>query len=56
VGVEPFRWLVEDRRSQGIPMILETPQQNYDIDAADDTPDPYDVRMMALLRGWAEAV
>jgi deoxyribonuclease-4 len=52
IGVEPFRWLVEDPRSRGIPMILETPQQNYDIPPDDDTPDPYDVRMMRLLTAW----
>ena len=54
IGVEPFRWLVQDRRSRGIPMILETPQQDYEIDAADDSPDPYDVRMMELLRRFSE--
>ena len=52
IGIEPFQWLVEDPRSSGIPMILETPQQNYDIPPDDDTPDPYDVRMMTLLTGW----
>jgi deoxyribonuclease IV len=53
IGIEPFQWLVEDPRSRGIPMILETPQQNYDIPPDDDTPDPYDVRMMGLLRQFA---
>lgn len=53
IGVEPFRWLVQDRRSRGVPMILETPQQNYDIAPDDDTPDPFDVRMMQVLRGMA---
>jgi len=38
-----------DRRTNGIPLILETPQQNYDIGDDDDSPDPYDVRMMKLL-------
>lgn len=54
IGIEPFQWLVEDPRSRGIPMILETPQQNYDIPPDDDTPDPYDVRMMELLRRFSE--
>ena len=27
IGVEPFRWLLADRRSAGIPLILETPQE-----------------------------
>ena len=53
IGIEPFHWLVEDPRSRGIPMILETPQQNYDIPPDDDTPDPYDVRMMRLLTGFS---
>ncbi len=54
IGVEPFRWLLRDPRSRGVPLILETPQQNFDIDDADDTPDPYDVKMMKLLGQLAE--
>ena len=50
IGVEPFRWLLHDGRSAGIPLILETPQQNFEIGGEDDSPDPYDVRMMELLR------
>ena len=50
IGVEPFRWLLRDRRSAGIPLILETPQQDYEVGENDDSPDPYDVRMMDLLR------
>jgi deoxyribonuclease-4 len=53
IGTEPFRWLMRDRRSTGIPLILETPQQNYDIAETDDSPDPYDVRMVELLRSLA---
>lgn len=49
IGVEPFRWLLNDHRAKGIPIILETPQQNFEIAEDDDTPDPYDVRMMELL-------
>jgi deoxyribonuclease IV len=56
IGIEPFQWLVQDRRSRGVPMVLETPQQNYDIPPDDDTPDPYDMRMMGLLRGFATAL
>ncbi|HEX6052325.1 MAG TPA: deoxyribonuclease IV [Gemmatimonadaceae bacterium] len=54
IGVEPFRWLLRDPRSRGVPLILETPQQNFEIDDADDTPDPYDVKMMKLLGQLAE--
>jgi deoxyribonuclease-4 len=50
IGTEPFRWLLRDRRSRGIPLILETPQQNYEIAGDDDSPDPYDLRMVELLR------
>jgi deoxyribonuclease-4 len=54
IGVDPFGWLLADRRSEGVPLVLETPQQNYDIDDADPTPDPYDVKMMELLRRFSE--
>ena len=50
IGVEPFRWLLEDARTKGIPLILETPQEHYDIADDDDSPDPYDVKMMELLK------
>jgi deoxyribonuclease-4 len=49
IGVEPFRWLLADPRSRGIPLILETPQQFMDIPGEDLSPDPYDVQMMQLL-------
>jgi deoxyribonuclease IV len=52
IGKQPFEWLMQDRRSDGIPLILETPQQNYEIADDDDSPDPYDVKMMKLLEGW----
>ena len=53
IGTEPFRWLLADKRSRNIPLILETPQQNVDV--ADDDPagDPYDVRMYELLTSLA---
>ena len=50
IGVEPFRWLLADPRAKGVPLILETPQEHYDIAEDDDTPDPYDVKMMELLK------
>src|SRR5207244_11663031 len=49
IGAEPFRWLLEDRRSHDVPLVLETPQLVLDIAADDSTPDPYDVQMMTLL-------
>jgi deoxyribonuclease-4 len=50
IGVEPFRWLLADPRSRSVPLILETPQENYDVADDDPTPDPYDLRMSALLK------
>ncbi len=49
IGRQPFGWLLKDRRTAGIPLILETPQQNYDIAEDDPSPDPYDTAMMTLL-------
>jgi endonuclease IV len=47
--VEPFKWLLQDRRSKNVPLILETPQKDYEIADDDPSPDPYDVAMMKLL-------
>jgi deoxyribonuclease-4 len=52
IGTRPFEWLIQDRRSKGVPLILETPQQNYEIADDDDSPDPYDLKMMRLLEEW----
>ncbi|CAN5792609.1 deoxyribonuclease IV [soil metagenome] len=49
IGIDPFGWLLHDGRSSGIPLILETPQLNNDVADDDASPDPYDVRMRALL-------
>jgi deoxyribonuclease IV len=54
IGAEPFRWLLADRRSHGVPLILEHNQKNAGIAPEDDTPDPYDIRMMELLRRFSE--
>lgn len=51
IGVEPFRWLMHDARSANVPLILETPQQRYDIAEDDTSADPWDVRMVELLAG-----
>lgn len=50
IGVDAFRWLLADERSRGVPLILETPQERSEVAADDDTPDPWDVRMVTLLR------
>jgi deoxyribonuclease-4 len=49
IGAEAFGWLLADPRSHGVPLILETPQLNYEIPEDDDSPDPYDIQMMELL-------
>ena len=49
IGAEAFGWILADRRSSGIPLILETPQLNTEIGDEDDAPDPYDVQMIELL-------
>jgi deoxyribonuclease IV len=49
IGREPFRWLLQDPRTRDIPLILETPEKNYDIADDDPSADPYDVAMMQLL-------
>ena len=51
IGRQPFEWLLSDRRAQEIPLILETPQKNYDIADEDPSPDPYDLAMIKLLTG-----
>jgi len=53
IGADAFSWLLHDRRAQGVPLILETPQERADIAEEDDTPDPWDVRSIALLRALA---
>ncbi|HEX2251395.1 MAG TPA: deoxyribonuclease IV [Gemmatimonadales bacterium] len=55
IGPEAFGWLLRDERSRDIPLILETPQQNYAIPDDDASPDPYDIRMMELLTSMAPA-
>lgn len=49
IGSEAFRWLLRDKRSEDIPLILETPQEHYDIPDDDPSADPYDLAMMSLL-------
>ena len=51
IGKEAFGWLIADRRAKKVPLILETPQSNFEIADDDPTPDPFDVKMMKLLTG-----
>lgn len=50
IGAAPFEWLLRDRRAKGVPLLLETPQQHYDVGDEDDTPDPWDVETIEKLR------
>ena len=52
IGAEPFRWLVNDPFSEGIPLILETPSERKTVVEDDVTADPADARMIALLEGF----
>ena len=54
IGAPPFGWLLRDKRSRGVPLILETPQENYDVADDDPAADPYDVKMMKLLERLAK--
>jgi len=49
IGPEAFGWLLHDRRSEGVPLILETPQAHPEVAVDDPAPDPWDARMVALL-------
>ena len=53
IGAAAFGWLLADRRTRGVPLILETPQKDYDVAADDPSADAYDVKMMTLLRTMA---
>ena len=55
IGAEAFGWLLHDRRTRDVPVIFETPQLNMEPDPDDDTPDPYDLQMMALVEGLLAA-
>ena len=52
IGVEPFRWLLEDRRSKKVPLILETPEMEPEPAADDPAADPWHVAMLELLRSF----
>ena len=55
IGRAPFGWLLRDRRSVGVPLILETPEQHPEVAEDDPSPDPWDARMVALLKELAAA-
>ena len=51
IGTEPFRWLLADPISEGIPLVLETPSERETVVEDDPSADPADARMIALLTG-----
>jgi deoxyribonuclease-4 len=55
IGRQPFEWLLRDKRTVGIPLILETPEKNYDIADDDPSADPYDLAMIELLGAMSPA-
>ncbi len=54
IGLEPFRWLLADPRTEGVPLVLETRQAVRDVEPDDPSPDPNDVAMAELLRELVE--
>ncbi len=50
IGVEPFGWLLADKRALGVPLILETPEVNLGIGPEDDSADPWDAKMISLMK------
>ena len=55
IGAEPFRWLLADPRTAGIPLVLETPAARESVVEDDVSADPHDARMIALLEGFLTA-
>ena len=53
IGPAAFGWLLQDPRTQDVPLILETPQAHPDIAEDDDTPDAWDVASIARLQALA---
>lgn len=51
IGAAPFGWILADRRSRDVPVVFETPQLVMEPAEDDDTPDPYDLQMMAMAEG-----
>jgi deoxyribonuclease IV len=55
IGAAPFGWLLRDSRSQGVPLILETPQSTAEVAEDNASADPWDARMVTLLRSLSAA-
>ena len=55
IGTAAFGWLLRDPRSQDVPLILETPQSTAEVAEDDASADPWDARMVVLLRSLSGA-
>lgn len=53
LGLEPFRRIVNDRRFQGLPMLLETPKQQSRAKGVIEV-DPLDAKNLATLRSLVD--
>jgi deoxyribonuclease-4 len=50
LGLEPFRWLLNDRRFASLPMLLETPKLETAASRRRSDVDPWDARNLRTLR------
>lgn len=55
IGTAAFGWLLQDKRSHDVPLIMETPQERDAVAEDDDTPDAWDVESLTLLRTLSQA-
>ena len=55
IGVEPFRWLVNDRRFAGLPMLLETAKLETRESLRLSDVDPLDAMNLSLLRSLLDS-
>ena len=54
IGLEPFRWLLNDRRFARLPMLLETPKLETRESLRQSDVDPLDEKNLSLLRSLLE--
>ncbi|MGV3709211.1 MAG: deoxyribonuclease IV [Gemmatimonas sp.] len=54
IGRDAFGWLLHDKRTKNVPVIMETPQENFEIADDDDSPDAWDVSSLELLKTLAK--
>lgn len=50
LGLEPFRWLLSDRRFDGLPMLIETEKASHGGRSSAITVDPFDLQNLDTLR------